>query len=78
MVQWFIQLLYYFRSRDYDGFLCTLLLPEAARRSALALRAFNAELAQAGIPSLAYYTANQSKKVHLISFTKFTLFSVVY
>ncbi|XP_031432130.1 NADH dehydrogenase (ubiquinone) complex I, assembly factor 6 isoform X1 [Clupea harengus] len=34
------------RSRDYDGFLCTLLLPEAARRSALALRAFNAELAQ--------------------------------
>ncbi|XP_041961740.1 NADH dehydrogenase (ubiquinone) complex I, assembly factor 6 isoform X1 [Alosa sapidissima] len=34
------------RSRDYDGFLSALLLPEAARRSALALRAFNVELAQ--------------------------------
>ncbi|KAL2084520.1 hypothetical protein ACEWY4_020038 [Coilia grayii] len=34
------------RSRDYDGFLCSLLLPEAARRSSLALRAFNVELAQ--------------------------------
>lgn len=34
------------RSRDYDGFLCSLLLPEGARRSALALRAFNVELAQ--------------------------------
>ncbi|XP_061633355.1 NADH dehydrogenase (ubiquinone) complex I, assembly factor 6 isoform X1 [Phyllopteryx taeniolatus] len=36
------------RSRDYEGFVCSLLLPEAARRSALALRAFNVELAQAG------------------------------
>lgn len=34
------------RSRDYDGFLSSLLLPEKARRSALALRAFNVELAQ--------------------------------
>ncbi|KAM9805217.1 NADH dehydrogenase (ubiquinone) complex I, assembly factor 6 isoform X1 [Syngnathus typhle] len=34
------------RSRDYEGFVCSLLLPEAARRSALALRAFNVELAQ--------------------------------
>ncbi|XP_077577051.1 NADH dehydrogenase (ubiquinone) complex I, assembly factor 6 isoform X1 [Stigmatopora nigra] len=34
------------RSRDYEGFVCSLLLPEAARRSSLALRAFNVELAQ--------------------------------
>ncbi|XP_029927911.1 NADH dehydrogenase (ubiquinone) complex I, assembly factor 6 isoform X1 [Myripristis murdjan] len=34
------------RSRDYDGFVCSLLLPEEARRSSLALRAFNVELAQ--------------------------------
>ncbi|XP_077071065.1 NADH dehydrogenase (ubiquinone) complex I, assembly factor 6 isoform X2 [Siphateles boraxobius] len=34
------------RKRDYDGFLCSLLLPEAVRRSTLALRAFNVELAQ--------------------------------
>lgn len=39
------------RSRDYDGFVCSLLLPEDARRSSLALRAFNVELAQAGIPT---------------------------
>ncbi|XP_071253412.1 NADH dehydrogenase (ubiquinone) complex I, assembly factor 6-like isoform X1 [Salvelinus alpinus] len=36
------------RSRDYDGFVSSLLLPEDARRSSLALRAFNVELAQAG------------------------------
>ncbi|KAG7233164.1 hypothetical protein INR49_007413 [Caranx melampygus] len=29
------------RSRDYDGFVSSLLLPEESRRSALALRAFN-------------------------------------
>uniref|UniRef100_A0A671LKG7 NADH dehydrogenase (ubiquinone) complex I, assembly factor 6 n=1 Tax=Sinocyclocheilus anshuiensis TaxID=1608454 RepID=A0A671LKG7_9TELE len=34
------------RKRDYEGFLCALLFPEAVRRSALALRAFNVELAQ--------------------------------
>ncbi|KAM4601494.1 NADH dehydrogenase (ubiquinone) complex I, assembly factor 6 [Polymixia lowei] len=34
------------RSRDYDGFVSSLLLPEEARRSSLALRAFNVELAQ--------------------------------
>ncbi|KAM9309861.1 NADH dehydrogenase (ubiquinone) complex I, assembly factor 6 isoform 2-T2 [Pholidichthys leucotaenia] len=34
------------RSRDYEGFLISLLLPEEARRSSLALRAFNVELAQ--------------------------------
>ncbi|KAM3873193.1 NADH dehydrogenase (ubiquinone) complex I, assembly factor 6 [Diretmus argenteus] len=34
------------RSRDYAGFVCSLLLPEEARRSSLALRAFNVELAQ--------------------------------
>ncbi|XP_053743498.1 NADH dehydrogenase (ubiquinone) complex I, assembly factor 6 isoform X1 [Synchiropus splendidus] len=34
------------RSRDYDGFLSSILLPEEARRSSLALRAFNVELAQ--------------------------------
>ncbi|XP_008429015.1 NADH dehydrogenase (ubiquinone) complex I, assembly factor 6 isoform X2 [Poecilia reticulata] len=33
-------------SRDYEGFLSCLLLPEEARRSSLALRAFNVELAQ--------------------------------
>ncbi|KAK1794969.1 hypothetical protein P4O66_010160 [Electrophorus voltai] len=37
------------RSRDYEGFVCSLLLPEAARRSSLALRAFNVELAQADL-----------------------------
>ncbi|XP_075937407.1 NADH dehydrogenase (ubiquinone) complex I, assembly factor 6 isoform X3 [Anarhichas minor] len=36
------------RSRDYDGYVSSLLLPEEARRSSLALRAFNVELAQAG------------------------------
>lgn len=39
------------RSRDYDGYVSSLLLPEDARRSSLALRAFNVELAQAGIPT---------------------------
>lgn len=39
------------RKRDYEGFLCSLLFPEAVRRSALALRTFNVELAQAGIPA---------------------------
>ncbi|XP_048882667.1 NADH dehydrogenase (ubiquinone) complex I, assembly factor 6 isoform X1 [Brienomyrus brachyistius] len=34
------------RTRDYDGFLCSLLLPSAARRASLALRAFNVEIAQ--------------------------------
>ncbi|KAM4579819.1 NADH dehydrogenase (ubiquinone) complex I, assembly factor 6 isoform 1-T1 [Odontesthes bonariensis] len=34
------------RSRDYEGFLSCLLVPEEVRRSALALRAFNVELAQ--------------------------------
>uniref|UniRef100_A0A671VIG4 NADH dehydrogenase (ubiquinone) complex I, assembly factor 6 n=1 Tax=Sparus aurata TaxID=8175 RepID=A0A671VIG4_SPAAU len=34
------------RSRDYDGFLSSLLLPKEARRSSLAVRAFNVELAQ--------------------------------
>ncbi|KAJ4919809.1 hypothetical protein JOQ06_029476 [Pogonophryne albipinna] len=37
--------------RDYDGFVSSLLLPVEARRSSLALRAFNVELAQAGIPT---------------------------
>uniref|UniRef100_A0AAV2M9G5 NADH dehydrogenase (ubiquinone) complex I, assembly factor 6 n=1 Tax=Knipowitschia caucasica TaxID=637954 RepID=A0AAV2M9G5_KNICA len=36
------------RSRDYEGLVCSLLFPEEARRSSLALRAFNVELAQAG------------------------------
>lgn len=44
-------LLLLLRSRDYDGFVSSLLLPEEARRSSLALRAFNVELAQAGIPT---------------------------
>ncbi|XP_058031579.1 NADH dehydrogenase (ubiquinone) complex I, assembly factor 6-like [Ahaetulla prasina] len=37
------------RKRDYEGFLCALLLPAESRASVLALRAFNVELAQAGI-----------------------------
>ncbi|KAK3572407.1 hypothetical protein QTP86_032624 [Hemibagrus guttatus] len=37
------------RLRDYEGFVSSLLLPEAARRSSLALRAFNVELAQAEV-----------------------------
>ncbi|KAJ8353962.1 hypothetical protein SKAU_G00215290 [Synaphobranchus kaupii] len=34
------------RSQDYDGFVSSLLLPDTSRRSSLALRAFNVELAQ--------------------------------
>ncbi|KAM9165430.1 NADH dehydrogenase (ubiquinone) complex I, assembly factor 6 isoform 2-T2 [Pangshura tecta] len=34
------------RKRDYEGFLCSLLLPAESRTSAFALRAFNVELAQ--------------------------------
>ncbi|XP_033914931.2 NADH dehydrogenase (ubiquinone) complex I, assembly factor 6 isoform X1 [Acipenser ruthenus] len=34
------------RTRDYEGFLCSLLLPAEARGSSFALRAFNVELAQ--------------------------------
>lgn len=36
------------RKRDYESYLCSLLLPAESRSSALALRAFNVELAQAG------------------------------
>ncbi|XP_043835667.1 NADH dehydrogenase (ubiquinone) complex I, assembly factor 6 isoform X1 [Dromiciops gliroides] len=34
------------RKRDYEGYLCCLLLPAEARSAAFALRAFNVELAQ--------------------------------
>ncbi|XP_037658451.1 NADH dehydrogenase (ubiquinone) complex I, assembly factor 6 isoform X2 [Choloepus didactylus] len=34
------------RKRDYEGYLCSLLLPAGSRSSAFALRAFNVELAQ--------------------------------
>nr|XP_015213196.1 PREDICTED: NADH dehydrogenase (ubiquinone) complex I, assembly factor 6 [Lepisosteus oculatus] len=34
------------RVRDYEGFICSLLMPVALRRSSIALRAFNVELAQ--------------------------------
>ncbi|XP_069477489.1 NADH dehydrogenase (ubiquinone) complex I, assembly factor 6 isoform X4 [Ambystoma mexicanum] len=34
------------RLRDHEGFLCSLLLPPESRSSALALKAFNVELAQ--------------------------------
>ncbi|KAM3840812.1 NADH dehydrogenase (ubiquinone) complex I, assembly factor 6 isoform 1-T1 [Vipera latastei] len=34
------------RKRDYEGFLCALLLPAESRASVFALRAFNVELAQ--------------------------------
>ncbi|XP_022440469.1 NADH dehydrogenase (ubiquinone) complex I, assembly factor 6 isoform X2 [Delphinapterus leucas] len=34
------------RKRDYEGYLCSLLLPAESRSSAFALRAFNVELAQ--------------------------------
>ncbi|XP_072855243.2 NADH dehydrogenase (ubiquinone) complex I, assembly factor 6 isoform X1 [Pogona vitticeps] len=34
------------RKRDYESFLCSLLLPAESRHSAFALRAFNVELAQ--------------------------------
>ncbi|XP_069076600.1 NADH dehydrogenase (ubiquinone) complex I, assembly factor 6 isoform X1 [Pleurodeles waltl] len=34
------------RTRDHEGFLCSLLLPPESRSSALALKAFNVELAQ--------------------------------
>lgn len=40
---------FFYRKRDYEGFLCSLLLPTESRTSAFALRAFNVELAQAGI-----------------------------
>ncbi|XP_069813408.1 NADH dehydrogenase (ubiquinone) complex I, assembly factor 6 isoform X2 [Dendropsophus ebraccatus] len=35
------------RKRDYEGFLCTLLLPPESQTSVFALRAFNVELSQA-------------------------------
>uniref|UniRef100_A0A8C5LAC7 NADH dehydrogenase (ubiquinone) complex I, assembly factor 6 n=1 Tax=Jaculus jaculus TaxID=51337 RepID=A0A8C5LAC7_JACJA len=35
------------RKRDYESYLCSLLLPAESRSSAFALRAFNVELAQA-------------------------------
>ncbi|CAI9624029.1 unnamed protein product [Staurois parvus] len=35
------------RKRDYEGFLCTLLLPPESQNSVLALRAFNVELSHA-------------------------------
>lgn len=38
-----------YRKRDYEGYLCSLLFPTESRSSAFALRAFNVELAQAGI-----------------------------
>jgi len=34
------------RQYDFENFLCTLLLPERARRGAIAIRAFNIEIAQ--------------------------------
>ncbi|XP_075069929.1 NADH dehydrogenase (ubiquinone) complex I, assembly factor 6 isoform X2 [Mixophyes fleayi] len=34
------------RNRDYEGFLCTLLLPPESQSSVFALRAFNVELSQ--------------------------------
>ncbi|KAM8967886.1 NADH dehydrogenase (ubiquinone) complex I, assembly factor 6 [Pelodytes ibericus] len=34
------------RARDYEGFLCTLLLPPGSRNAVFALRAFNVELSQ--------------------------------
>ncbi|XP_041422502.1 NADH dehydrogenase (ubiquinone) complex I, assembly factor 6 isoform X2 [Xenopus laevis] len=34
------------RKRDYEGFLCTLLLPQESQNSVFALRAFNVELSQ--------------------------------
>lgn len=37
------------RKRDYESYLCSLLFPAECQRSASALRAFNVELAQAGI-----------------------------
>ncbi|PNJ44393.1 NDUFAF6 isoform 12, partial [Pongo abelii] len=37
------------RKRDYEGYLCSLLLPAESRSSVFALRAFNVELAQAGL-----------------------------
>lgn len=46
-----LHVVFLLRSRDYDGFLSSLLLPKEARRSSLAVRAFNVELAQAGIPT---------------------------
>lgn len=40
------------QKRDREGYLCTLLLPEAARRSCFAIRAFNAEIASVKDSSL--------------------------
>lgn len=36
------------RKRDWEGYICTLLFPKAARNSAFAVRAFNSELSQVG------------------------------
>lgn len=37
---------YLFRKSDYENFLCTLLLPRSIKSAALAIRAFNVEVAQ--------------------------------
>lgn len=38
--------IFFFRTHDYENFLCTLLLPKAARSAAFAVRAFNIEVAR--------------------------------
>lgn len=58
------------RSRDYDGFVCSLLLPEDARRSSLALRAFNVELAQAGIFTARLNMESSANKVNAATPTR--------
>ena len=40
------------RKRDYEHYLCTLLLPRRAQPAVFALRAFNAEIAQVWLASL--------------------------
>ena len=57
-IWWFITLTTpnpcYFRKYDYENFLCTLLLPKDVRPSAIAIRAFNVELAQVNNYSYPY------------------------
>ena len=48
------------RQYEFENFLCTLLLPEKARRGAIAVRAFNIEIAQVG-PENRFYLGDLSR-----------------
>lgn len=60
------------RSADYENYLTTLLLPDGQRRSMLAVRAFNAEVAR--IPDVARTTPLALARMKFWSDTLDTVF----